>query len=79
VDISIAEAKAHLSELIEQISRGEEVTITKRGKPVAQLTAVKRKPKPIDLEALRRLTDSHPVQSQGAGEFMREMRDGYRY
>ena len=31
------EAKAKLSELLERVARGEEVTITKRGKPVARL------------------------------------------
>jgi prevent-host-death family protein len=79
MNISLAEAKAHLSELIEQVSNGDEFTITKRGKPVAQLTPILPKRKPIDFEALRRLTDSMPLQDQPAGEFMREMRDDYRY
>jgi prevent-host-death family protein len=78
MNISIAEAKAHLSELIEQVSNGNEVTITKRGKPVAQLTPIVPNRKPIDFEALRRLTDSMPMQEQSAGDFMREMRDNYR-
>ena len=34
---SIAEAKAHLSALLEQVARGEPVTLTKRGKPVARI------------------------------------------
>ncbi len=34
---SIAEAKAQLSALIEAVERGEEVVITKRGKPVARV------------------------------------------
>jgi prevent-host-death family protein len=79
MDISVAEAKAHLSELIEQVSRGEEVTITKRGKPVARLTPVVPECKPVDIDALRRLTDSMPLQKQSAGEFMRELRDNDRY
>jgi prevent-host-death family protein len=79
MDISVAEAKTHLSELIEQVSRGEEVTITKRGKPVARLTPVVPERKPVDIDALRRLTDSMPLQKQSAGEFMRELRDNDRY
>jgi prevent-host-death family protein len=79
MNISVAEAKAHLSELIEQVSNGNEVTITKRGKPVAQLTAVKRTFEPIDAEALRKLTDSMPLQPVSAGDFVRAMRDSDRY
>jgi len=31
------EAKTHLPKLLERVSRGEKITITKRGKPVAML------------------------------------------
>ena len=34
-EVSVAEAKAHLSELLDRVERGEEVVITRRGKPVA--------------------------------------------
>lgn len=34
---SIAEAKAHLTRLIQQAERGEAIRITRRGKPVAVL------------------------------------------
>ena len=37
--VSIADAKAHLSELVERASGGETVQITRRGKPVAQIVA----------------------------------------
>jgi prevent-host-death family protein len=36
--VDIHEAKTHLSKLIEQIQRGEEVVIAKAGVPVARLT-----------------------------------------
>lgn len=36
--ISLNEAKTHLSALIERVNSGEEVTITKHGKPVAKLS-----------------------------------------
>ena len=38
MDVSIAEAKNRLSELIHAIEDGEKVVITRHGKPVAQLT-----------------------------------------
>ncbi len=34
---SLRESKAHLSELVEQASQGEEIIITVRGKPKARL------------------------------------------
>jgi prevent-host-death family protein len=38
VDVSIAEAKNRLPELIRAVEDGEQVVITRHGKPVAQLT-----------------------------------------
>ena len=38
--VQLHEAKAHLSELIEAVQRGEEVVISRYGKPVAKLSAV---------------------------------------
>lgn len=34
------DAKTHLSELLERVSRGEEITITRRGQPIARLVPV---------------------------------------
>lgn len=36
------EAKTHLSELLEKVEAGEEITITKHGAPVAKLVPIKR-------------------------------------
>lgn len=43
--VNVHEAKTHLSRLLEQVRRGEEVIIAKAGKPVARLVAVSEKPK----------------------------------
>ena len=59
--------------------RGDTVRITRRGKPVAQITAVKASRQQIDVPALRALTDSMPPQKQSAREFVRTMRDKARY
>jgi prevent-host-death family protein len=77
--ISLAEAKAKLSELVEAAAAGETVEITKRGQPVAQLVPVKKKLKPIDFEALRKIADSISYQEESAGDFMRRLRDDARY
>ena len=39
--VGIYEAKAKFSELIEQVTRGGEVTITRHGKPVARIVPAK--------------------------------------
>ena len=36
------EAKTHLSELLEKVEAGEEITITKHGAPVAKLVPVRK-------------------------------------
>jgi len=77
--ISLAAAKAHLSELVERVGRGEIVRITRRGKPVAQIAAVETPRQRIDVAALRAITDAMPRQRESAGKFIRRMRDEARY
>ena len=77
--ISLADAKAHLSELIDRVEAGETIDITRRGKPVARLTTVEKPRKPIDVEALRAFTATMPAQSISAADLVRAMRDGDRY
>ena len=79
VGITLADAKARLSELLERAAQGETLCITRRGKPVAQITAMTSSRKPLDFAAMRALTDSMPVQNQNAGDFVRDMRDADRY
>ena len=39
ITVGAFEAKTHLSRLLERVAEGEEVVITKRGKPVARLVS----------------------------------------
>ncbi|KAK0342038.1 hypothetical protein LTR94_023872 [Friedmanniomyces endolithicus] len=64
--ISLADAKAHLSELVDRVEAGASIEITRRGKPVARLTKVARLRTPIDANSLRALTSAMPPQSQSA-------------
>jgi prevent-host-death family protein len=77
--INLADAKAHLSELVDRVEAGDSIDITRRGKPVARLTAVARPRKPIDAALLQSLTAAMPPQSQSAADLVRSMRDGDRY
>lgn len=43
-DIGAYEAKTHLSQLLDRVERGERITITRHGKPVAVLTPVPGSP-----------------------------------
>ena len=77
--VSIADAKAHLSELVERAARGETVQITRRGKPIAQIVATKAPRKRIDIAALRAMVEKMPMQAEPADKFIRRMRDETRY
>lgn len=77
--VSIADAKAHLSELVERTAAGETVQITCRGKPVALIIAAIAPRKRIDIAALRAMVEKMPMQAEPADEFIRRMRDEARY
>jgi antitoxin (DNA-binding transcriptional repressor) of toxin-antitoxin stability system len=68
-----------LSELVERAAAGEAVCITRRGKPVAQITAIDAPLKPIDAAALQAVTDAMPAQPESGRDFIRRMRDEDRY
>ena len=42
VEVGIFEAKTQLSALLEKVSQGQEVLITKRGEPIARLVPAQR-------------------------------------
>ncbi|WP_414634539.1 type II toxin-antitoxin system Phd/YefM family antitoxin [Sinorhizobium meliloti] len=77
--INLADAKAHLSELVDRVEAGDPIEITRRGKPVARLTAVARPRKRIDAALLQSLTATMPLQSGSAADLVRSMRDDDRY
>ncbi len=39
ITVGAFEAKTHLSQLLDQVAQGEEITITRHGEPVAKLVA----------------------------------------
>lgn len=47
-DISIRDLRNHGGDVVERAQRGERLTITRSGKPVAELSAVRRPPVPLD-------------------------------
>lgn len=77
-EISLAEAKAHLSELVDRVENGRSIDITRGGKPVARLTPVAKPRRPIDAASLRSLSATIPPQSESAADLVRSMRDSDR-
>lgn len=76
--INLADAKAHLSELIDRVEKGETIEILRRGKPVARLTGIKPPSKPFPVAELRKLTDAMKMADVPSVDLIRAMRDeGY--
>jgi prevent-host-death family protein len=75
--VNLAEAKAHLSELVARAEAGECIQISRRGRPVVQLTSLAQPRKPIRLAALRAVTDT--MSDSSADNVVRAMRDEARY
>jgi prevent-host-death family protein len=78
-NVNLVDAKAHLSKLVERAAAGDTVRITRRGKPVAQITAVRAPRTRIDASALRVMTDRMPMQRESARDLVRRLRDEHRY
>ncbi len=72
---SVAEAKAHLSEILKQVEAGEEITITRRGRPIATIRAPKKPPTAIDWARIAAFRDKLPKSKLSAAKLVREMRD----
>jgi len=51
------EAKTHLSALLEEAAAGEEIVITKHGKPIARLIGVGQSDRARALDAARKLKE----------------------
>ena len=55
------------------------MTITRRGEPVADLSAHRRPRKRIDVAWLREQTTTMAYSDTDSGDLVRELRDGNRY
>jgi prevent-host-death family protein len=77
--VNLADAKAHLSELVDRVEAGESIDITRRGKAVARLTAVSRPRKRVDKARLVALTASLSSAAASSADLVRSMRDEDRY
>lgn len=75
---SVADAKNHLSELIDRALSGEDVVITRHGHPVVELKPVIAPARPVttdDLDWLAARRVGRLSLQEDAGQFVSRMRD----
>ncbi|MGQ0665290.1 MAG: type II toxin-antitoxin system Phd/YefM family antitoxin [Pseudomonadota bacterium] len=73
VTVKLAQAKAHLSELLDRVEAGEEVVITRHGRPVAHLSSVSRPKQPV--RPLGEFRAKMPNWRRPSAALLREARD----
>jgi prevent-host-death family protein len=79
VTVSLAQAKAHLSALLDRVEAGEEVVITRRGKPVAHIRPAVSPKEPLPVEKLAAFRARMPAWDKESATLLREMRDDERH
>ena len=79
--LSVAQAKAQLSALLDAVEQGEAVEITRRGMSVALLVqAPKQATQAFDLAGFCVATTRHPLHSGAdAADLVRDLRDAARF
>lgn len=77
--VSLADAKAHLSDLVSRAEAGETVEITRRGRAVARLTPIDQPKKPVDLAMLDALMARLSCEDDGSVDTVAQMRAAARY
>lgn len=73
VRVTLVEAKANLSKLLDRIESGENVVITRHGRPVAQLSPVSPRKKPV--RSLAAFRARMPCWRKPSARLLREARD----
>ena len=78
IEVGAFEAKTHLSRLLERVSRGERVTITRRGVPVAVLVPPDEVRRDSSSRAIRELSALRERTKSAAETIADLRRDGRR-
>ncbi len=75
ITVNLAQAKATLSQLLDRVETGEQIVITRRGKPVARISAVLGSKKPLPLQDLAEFRATMPRLRRSSAQLLRELRD----
>ena len=74
--VGVYEAKAHFSELLERVARGEVITITKHSIPVAKLSSAETKSEESIMQAIESIKKLRKeINVKLTDDEIREMRD----
>ena len=73
--VSLAQAKAHLSELLNTVESGEEVVITRHGRPVARVLPARPIKQMLPLQRLAERRKQVPAWQGSSAQLLRELRD----
>ena len=73
--VSVAEAKARLSELLNNVASGEEFLITRHGRAVAKVSLPETEKQPLPLQRLAQLRQSVPRWAEPSAKRLRQLRD----
>lgn len=73
--MTLAHAKAHLSELLNTVEAGEEVLITRHGRPVAKVVPASPVKHAVPLKQLAELRRQLPPRKGSSAQSLRELRD----
>lgn len=77
--ITLADAKAHLSAVLDDVAAGQQVVITRRGRPVARIVAEPAPRKRAASAWVAGLQGFVEAQPRSGGSSVADMRDRERY
>ena len=77
--IGAYEAKTHLPQLLDRVARGERLTITRHGKPVAQLIPVITDRQRAQQAAVRIVERRRHLKKAPLADLMATIHEGHRY
>lgn len=75
---NVREARKQLSNLLDQVERGEDVVISRRGKPVARLVSA-QEAEPVHFPSRAALRQAIPPAGESAAQIVRALRDSERF
>jgi prevent-host-death family protein len=73
--VSVVEIKARFSEILAAVESGRDVVITRRGTPVARMSAMESAKKPLNLSGIDAFRNALPVGKRQSAALIRKMRD----
>jgi prevent-host-death family protein len=74
--VGVYDAKTKLPSLLDEVERGEEITITRHGRPIARLVPVRERRRTVreTIEEIREFRKAHPLRGLTVRELIEEGR-----